>query len=121
MTDLDALIGKRIRAYRAQRNLSQTALADALDITFQQVQKYEAGVNHVSAGRLAQIAEYFGVPLLSFYENDSASLDQPRRGKTKPLDPQSRTLLTEFAKIKSPTARRQVLNLARVLAQREKV
>jgi transcriptional regulator with XRE-family HTH domain len=68
-TSRDARIGHRIRALRLQRNLSQTALADRLDLTFQQVQKYEKGTNRVGAVRLAEIAEILEVPVTYFYED----------------------------------------------------
>jgi len=63
----DAELGVRIRALRLERGLSQTALADSLSLTFQQVQKYEKGVNRVSATRLLQIAETLNVPVMFFY------------------------------------------------------
>lgn len=46
---IDIEVGKRIRVYRQQAGLSQTVLGDALKLTFQQVQKYEKGVNRVEA------------------------------------------------------------------------
>lgn len=64
----DAEIGKRVRTLRLQRGLSQTKLADALGVTFQQVQKYEKGVNRISAGRLLRIAEILTVPIAFFFE-----------------------------------------------------
>ncbi len=59
----DVAVGLRVRALRLERNLSQTALANGLGLTFQQVQKYEKGVNRISAGRLQAIAEIFQVPI----------------------------------------------------------
>src|ERR1051325_6520445 len=63
----DIEIGRKIRALRLQRGLSQTALAEGIGLTFQQVQKYEKGANRVSAGRLQQIANFFNVPITFFY------------------------------------------------------
>nr|WP_167381173.1 helix-turn-helix domain-containing protein [Bradyrhizobium arachidis] len=54
--DMDGEIGRRIRLIRVQRSLSQEALGEVLGVSFQQVQKYEKGVNRVSASRLADIA-----------------------------------------------------------------
>jgi transcriptional regulator with XRE-family HTH domain len=64
----DVHVGARIRAQRLQNGLSQTALAEKLGVTFQQVQKYEKGVNRVGAGRLQKIATELGVPVTAFYE-----------------------------------------------------
>jgi len=55
-TSVDVLLGKRIRARRIEMKITQTALAGALGVSFQQIQKYERGVNRVGAGRLHQIA-----------------------------------------------------------------
>jgi transcriptional regulator with XRE-family HTH domain len=63
----DAEIGKRVRALRLHRGLSQTDLADKLDLTFQQVQKYEKSTNRISAGRLQKIAEVLDTPITFFY------------------------------------------------------
>ena len=63
----DVEIGRKIRALRLERGLSQSQLADAIGLTFQQVQKYEKGTNRVSAGRLQQIADKLGVPVMYFY------------------------------------------------------
>ena len=60
---VDVEVGHRIRIERLARGLSQTALANQLGVTFQQVQKYEKGVNRVGAGRLTKIAEVLGVPV----------------------------------------------------------
>src|SRR5438067_8856909 len=65
---LDAVIGQRIRAQRLMCRMSQTDLANALGVTFQQVQKYEKGVNRVGAGRLAKIADTLGVPISFFFD-----------------------------------------------------
>src|ERR1700684_3887081 len=57
----DASIGLRIKLQRQHLGMSQSALADQLGITFQQVQKYESGANRVGGSRMAQIAEILGV------------------------------------------------------------
>lgn len=63
----DIEIGRKIRALRLERGLSQTGLADGIGLTFQQVQKYEKGTNRVSAGRLHRIAETLNIPIMFFY------------------------------------------------------
>ena len=61
-TQVDAHIGQKIRARRNLLGLSQTELANAAGVTFQQIQKYEKGVNRVGASRLLQFSEALGVP-----------------------------------------------------------
>ena len=56
-------LGLRLRVMRMDRNLSQNDLADELGISFQQIQKYEKGINRISSVRLQQIAGIFGVSL----------------------------------------------------------
>ena len=64
----DKHVGSRVRMRRLMLDLSQTALADVLGITFQQVQKYEKGTNRVSASRLQHIAKFMQVPASFFFE-----------------------------------------------------
>src|SRR5437764_1073672 len=66
--DID--VGRRIRAQRLVCRMSQTELANNLGVTFQQVQKYEKGVNRVGAGRLARIADVLSVPVGFFFSGD---------------------------------------------------
>jgi transcriptional regulator with XRE-family HTH domain len=67
VTAIDVAIGKRIRAQRIMRGMSQTDLAFTLGLSFQQVQKYEKGTNRVSCGKLAIIAQKLGVdPMFLF-------------------------------------------------------
>ncbi len=77
-TPVDAHIGQKIRARRNLLGLSQTELADAAGITFQQIQKYERGVNRVGAGRLQQFSDALGIPPSYFFEG------APTVGKKQP-------------------------------------
>ncbi len=64
----DIEIGRLIRAQRLLCGFSQTELADAIGVTFQQVQKYEKGVNRVGSGRLTRIADKLKVPVTFFFD-----------------------------------------------------
>ena len=64
----DQHIGARVRMRRKMLAMSQTQLADALGITHQQVQKNEAGINRIAAGRLQQISHILQVPVAFFFE-----------------------------------------------------
>ena len=63
----DVEIGRKIRALRLERGLSQSNLGEGIGLTFQQVQKYEKGMNRVSAGRLQRIADMLNIPVTFFY------------------------------------------------------
>jgi transcriptional regulator with XRE-family HTH domain len=67
-TAIDAYIGARMRESRFPLGLSQEALGKKLGVSFQQVQKYEGGVNRVSAARLFEICEALDVSLASMFE-----------------------------------------------------
>ena len=74
-TDLDVRIGDRVRIARQRARLTQSALAAALNISFQQIQKYETGMNRISASRLWDIAKALDVPINYFFEGlESESL-----------------------------------------------
>jgi transcriptional regulator with XRE-family HTH domain len=67
-TVVDRLIGERLRGERQRKGLSQGDLAKGVGITFQQIQKYEKGLNRVSASRLLEIARFLGVPISVFFK-----------------------------------------------------
>jgi transcriptional regulator with XRE-family HTH domain len=79
----DVEVGRLVRALRMSRGLSQTELADRMGVTFQQVQKYEAGSNRISMGRLTRVAKLFGVsvPYLLEGGKQAAVLKSSVRGK----------------------------------------
>jgi transcriptional regulator with XRE-family HTH domain len=72
----DQHVANRIRLRRLKMGISQEELAQALNVTFQQVQKYEKGTNRISAGRLYDIAVALSVPLQFFYEEWPAAVEQ---------------------------------------------
>jgi transcriptional regulator with XRE-family HTH domain len=72
----DIAVGQRVRALRLERSLSQTTLGDRLGVTFQQVQKYEKGVNRIGASRLQSIADVFSVPISALFSESSAKPEQ---------------------------------------------
>ncbi len=78
---VDARVGKRIRTRRTELGFTQEHLATALEISYQQVQKYETGTNRVSAGRLYQIARKLGVDVAYFFGDVDADIE------TVPVEP----------------------------------
>ena len=66
---IDRHVGQRIRARRKERGLSQNRLAEAIGVTFQQVQKYERGANRVVASRLFDLAAALNVPVDYFFDD----------------------------------------------------
>jgi transcriptional regulator with XRE-family HTH domain len=113
----DAAIGRNICIQRIEAGMSQTALADALGVSFQQVQKYEKGVNRVGGGRLMRIARVLGVPVVALYEgiDDRAQLGMPSAlallAGRAPL-----RLVRAFARLRDRAVRRATVALVENLA-----
>ena len=74
----DAEVGRRVRSRRLECRLSQTELADRIGVTFQQVQKYEKGVNRIGAGRLQRISEALEVPISFFFGGGTGGTNSQR-------------------------------------------
>jgi transcriptional regulator with XRE-family HTH domain len=114
---VDVEVGHRIRIERLSRGMSQTALANQLGVTFQQVQKYEKGVNRVGAGRLTKIAEVLGVPVGMFFSGkeilDSEKSDKAHEDSPLKLLTVSGAfrLLRAYADIEDSTLRRSIVDL----------
>jgi transcriptional regulator with XRE-family HTH domain len=68
LNHIDMHVGSRVRMRRLMLDLSQTDIADALGLTFQQVQKYEKGSNRISASRLQHLSQILQVPVPFFFE-----------------------------------------------------
>jgi transcriptional regulator with XRE-family HTH domain len=113
---LDIEVGRKVRALRLERNMSQEKLGDALGLTFQQVQKYEKGSNRISAGRLQRIAEILGVPTAAFFA-DTGALDAPTENLYEVADAGAALrLLRAYARIPNSSVKRALTTLAEELA-----
>jgi transcriptional regulator with XRE-family HTH domain len=113
----DTELGKRIRLRRVEQHISQTELGDKLGVSFQQVQKYEKGVNRVGAARLQQIATALDVPITFFYSGD---------GKAREVESLlfidssfSLRLLRAYSKMKDQAVQRQFVSLIESIAANE--
>ena len=113
----DIEMGKRIRLRRVEQRISQADLGQKLGVSFQQVQKYEKGVNRVGAARLQQIATALDVPVTFFYDGDGKSREVE---SLLFLDSSfSLRLLRAYSKIKDQTVQRQLVSLMESIAANE--
>lgn len=120
---IDRIVGRNIRICRLQKGLTQTELADALGLTFQQVQKYEKGINRIGAGRLFEVAGILGVPVSFFYEDADANGTASgfsEAGEPPPVmeflaSGEGLQLSLAFMRIKDVKVRRRILDLVRSL------
>ena len=115
---VDAHVGERIRERRTALGLTQEHLANALDISYQQVQKYETGANRVSAGRLFEISTKLGVDVSFFFEGLDAS------SEIIPLDHGGKNrstieLVRNFGHLNDSSVRAAVSGLVKSLARQE--
>jgi transcriptional regulator with XRE-family HTH domain len=111
----DVDVGRRIRAQRLVRRLSQAELANKLGVSFQQVQKYEKGVNRVGAGRLARIAEVLNLPVSFFFSggHTPSAADECVDSGLKFLETAGAVrLVRAYAQIEDPQIRRALIDLA---------
>lgn len=81
----DIIVGRNIMLWRRARKMSQTQLAGALGITFQQVQKYESGANRISPSRLQGVAKFLDVPAHALFDGVDAARDARRSSREEAL------------------------------------
>lgn len=109
----DQAVGHKIKLARSLKHITQSDLAMRLGISFQQIQKYEKGVNRVPAQRLRDISKTLGVPLTWFFDDEPESatdaLGNDALGAL--TTPDGILLLKTFARIRSPAVRRRVVAL----------
>ena len=112
---VDAHVGKRVRHRRWMIGMTQQQLADKVGIKFQQIQKYETGMNRVSASRLWDIADAMGVTIAFFFEGLADSGQTTPAGADMMADKEALELVRSYYAI--PEAqRRRLFDLARVLS-----
>lgn len=112
---VDAHVGKRIRHRRWMVGMTQQQLADKVGIKFQQIQKYETGMNRVSASRLWDVAEALGVTISFFFEGLGEATTTLQTGGDILADKEALELVRSYYAI--PEAqRRRLFDLARVLS-----
>jgi transcriptional regulator with XRE-family HTH domain len=129
---IDVHVGSRVRLRRMLLGMSQEKLGEQLGLTFQQVQKYEKGVNRIGASRLFDLAQILGVPVQFFYEEAPASQTShaeavpgfaERPAESYVIDflasREGLELNKAFMRIGDPRTRRAIVELVRALAGEE--
>jgi len=121
---IDVHVGSRVRLRRMLLGMSQEKLGEQLGLTFQQIQKYEKGVNRIGASRLFEMARVLGVQVQFFYDELSGSasgmLDAGEDYVPEVLATREGLELNKaFARITDPRVRRSIVELVRALANDE--
>src|SRR5271163_457324 len=125
---IDKHVGSRVRMRRLMLDMSQTDVADALGLTFQQVQKYEKGSNRIGASRLQHISQILQVPVPFFFEGapTASGVRQAAKGTADAPSPAYVTdflatsdglsLVKAFMCIEDPKLRRSIVRLVEEIA-----
>jgi transcriptional regulator with XRE-family HTH domain len=104
-------LGKKLRMRRLSLGLTQTKVAEAINVTFQQIQKYEKGTNGVSSARLIQVSQFLKVPITYFYEEFKDYKNFISDGNS-PLDLNYSFLIKTFASL-SKIEKEKILQVLR--------
>jgi transcriptional regulator with XRE-family HTH domain len=112
----DVVVGAKVRVRRIEQRMSQVELAQNLGVTFQQIQKYEKGVNRIAGTRLQKIAEVLDIPVSHFLESQA-------KGESNlialVMDASSQRLLRAFHKIKDGPMRHKIVGLLESITEKK--
>ena len=120
---IDVHVGSRVRLRRTLLGLNQTQLGERLGITFQQIQKYERGVNRISASRLYQLTRILDVPLSFFFDSMPSNIDDsaPQQVRSDAsgdvmLKRETLEFVRAYFRIGDPVARKGLFELTEAIA-----
>lgn len=123
---VDVHVGKRLRLRRSMLGMSQETLGKSIGVTFQQIQKYERGINRIGSSRLYDFSKTLTVPIAYFFEDfgetanygfaetEKAEFEHEKIGSKESL-----SLVRAFGKITDPDLRKKVLSLVRAMSTGE--
>jgi transcriptional regulator with XRE-family HTH domain len=114
--DSDVAIGERIRARRNQIEMSQDELGSALGVSFQQIQKYEKGVNRLSSGRLIQLADALQCSVTDLIGGEGKAPIKSTPFSRYAASKEGVAIINAMTKIPSAAVRRQVIGLVESLS-----
>ena len=125
---VDVFVGKKLRLKRSILGLSQEAVGKKIGVTFQQIQKYERGINRMGASRLYDFANVLGVPIAYFFEgygeytmDDHASMalhesEASSYEAEKVNNRETIEVMRAYYRIKNPAVRKRIVDLIKAMA-----
>lgn len=129
---VDVHVGRRLRLKRTIQGMSQDALGKQIGVTFQQIQKYERGINRMGASRLYDFAKALGVPVSYFFEGfsdyvnaageaiEAAETGAPAFENDTANNRETLEVMRAYYRIKNPHLRKRVVDLIKAMAAEEK-
>ena len=120
---VDIWVGSRLRQHRELLGMTQKRLAAALDLSFQQIQKYERGINRISAGRLYQFSRILNVSIGYFFEGAEQTIGPAARDTPGALQSAGQTnretldLARAYSRITDSAVRKRLLEVAKAMAK----
>ena len=115
-------LGKKLRIRRLSLGLTQTKVAQAINVTFQQIQKYEKGTNGVSSSRLMQLAQFLKVPIIYFFEDFKDFKDLSASGSNEAANEDlNYSFLSRTFSSLSKTQKEKILQILNNISKFEKV
>jgi transcriptional regulator with XRE-family HTH domain len=113
---LDVMVGAKIRIFRTHRGMSQSDLAAKIGVAFQQVQKYEKGINRVGASRLSRIATVLGISIGDLFEPSGNGRSDSKSPFRLLAERDALRVLTAFSRTRDPRVRRAIALLVETIA-----
>jgi transcriptional regulator with XRE-family HTH domain len=126
--DIDKLVGRRLKMRRMMLGLNQQEVGEALDVSIQQVQKYEKATNRISSGKLFTLSKFLRVPISYFYSQteDTTTLASAKFAEDAvsydATDPAAATekevisLIKAFNDVKNPQSRKKIIDLIKAMS-----
>lgn len=129
---VDVYVGRRLRLRRTILGMSQETLGKHIDVTFQQIQKYERGINRMGSSRLYDFSKALGVPIAYFFEgygdyvvNDNVALEAAEPS-TPAFDhdiinnKETMEVVRAYSRVKNPQVRKRIVDLIKAMALEDK-
>ncbi len=128
---VDVHVGKRLRLRRTILGMSQEAIARVIGITFQQIQKYERGVNRMSSSRLYDFAKAMNVPVSYFFDGleqtgatpaFSGMMEETAAFEHEDLTSrETMELMRAYTKVKEPALRKRIVDLIKAISEEQTI
>jgi transcriptional regulator with XRE-family HTH domain len=116
---VDAQIGKKIKQFRLIQGFTQNELAEKIGVSYQQIQKYENGTNHILVCRLYDLAKALSIDIINFFADMPVKIEDPHIDSSDEGDKEMFMIAREYRKIKSKKSRDAIYSLMKSFSQQD--